>query len=87
MAIVNNAFWASNKTWDIFEGGVITGGFSSFELYNASNLASTVSYAGRGSFSFNNANGSLNWTVPEPSNALAGLLIAAGLVRRRRTNG
>jgi hypothetical protein len=43
-----------------------------------------VSYGSRGSFYFNSSNGTLNWAIPEPSNALAGLLIAAGLFRRHR---
>ena len=38
---------------------------------------------GQGQFSF--TSNTLNWTaVPEPTSALAGLLITAGLLRRRR---
>jgi uncharacterized protein (TIGR03382 family) len=40
--------------------------------------------AGRGSFSFNGST-DLTWSaVPEPSSALVGLLVSAGLLRRRR---
>ena len=38
-----------------------------------------------GHFSYNSGNGTVNWSaVPEPSSALAGLLLGAGLLRRRR---
>ena len=82
---LNSTFWASNQTWDIFEAGTGTGDFTSFQLYDAGNLASTFNYSSRGAFSFASSTGQLSWSaVPEPSNALAGVLIATGLLRRRR---
>ncbi len=77
-------FWTANQSW----AGVLTSGnslnlstlFTSFSYANASGgiLAPTT-----GSFSLSGS--TLNFTaVPEPSSALAGLLIAAGLLRRRR---
>ena len=80
---LDSSFWATNKTWDIFESSEGTGTFSSYELYDGNNVAQT--YGSYGSFSFNAGSGQLSWSaVPEPTNALAGLLIGAGLLRRRR---
>jgi len=40
--------------------------------------------AGRGYFAFSGTS-ALSWTaVPEPTSALAGILLVAGLLRRRR---
>jgi autotransporter-associated beta strand protein len=80
------SFWDANQTWSVFEvTGTKTGTFSSFNLYDSSNLSNQVNYSSQGSFSFNAGN--LTWTaaIPEPTNALAGLLIGAGLLRRRRS--
>jgi autotransporter-associated beta strand protein len=81
---LDSSFWASNKTWDVFESDGGTGTFSSFELYDGNGVSQT--YGDYGSFSFNSGSGQLAWSaVPEPTNALAGLLIGAGLLRRRRS--
>ena len=77
-------FWETNKSWtDIFTG---TGSFdlaSIFINFGGSGVASNGFVAGEGQFGFTGS--TLTWTaVPEPSSALAGLLIAAGLLRRRR---
>jgi fibronectin-binding autotransporter adhesin len=85
----SEAFWTANRTWtDIFktaDGGSNVAdwasAFSSVQTYNASgSIAPAV-----GSFSM--TGNSLTWTysaVPEVSNLLAGLLLGAGLLRRRR---
>jgi autotransporter-associated beta strand protein len=83
-----DTFWNSGHSWDnIFSTTGLAGGalgmtsvFSSF-TYNGSGTAPVS-----GSFSFTGTGGStLTWTaVPEPTSALAGLLICAGMFRRRR---
>ncbi len=84
---LNNAFWQTDKSWNVFSATSGTGNFYEFVLYDtAASTTAPVDYSDYGSFSFNAATGSLNWTaVPEPTNALAGLLVAAGLMRRRRS--
>ncbi len=82
-----DAFWDTNKTWtDVFTGsGATTSLASIFSTFNAngSNLIDGF-VAGEGTFTLNGSS-TLNWTaVPEPSTALAGLLLGAGLIRRRR---
>jgi autotransporter-associated beta strand protein len=80
------SFWDSDRTWtDIFENAAgtdlniasIFGG--GVEYHNASGAVSGV----QGSFSISGTE--LRWSaVPEPTSALAGLLIGAGMLRRRR---
>ncbi len=84
------SFWDSDRTWaDIFENAAgtdlaidaIFGG--GVQYYNASGVVADVSSV-QGSFSFSGTE--LRWSaVPEPTSALAGLLIGAGLLRRRRS--
>ncbi|MEO5711845.1 MAG: autotransporter-associated beta strand repeat-containing protein, partial [Luteolibacter sp.] len=80
-----NTFWDSQQTWStIFNGfGSIAGGFSNYQVVDSSGAAfSSV----RGSFSVTGT--SVSWSaVPEPSAALGGLLLGAGLLRRRRRTG
>jgi autotransporter-associated beta strand protein len=85
-------FWDTNQKWtDIFAtsagvaitdwANVFTGGF---EYYNASGTMRAPDASTRGSFTFTGGS-TLTWTaVPEPTSALVGLLITAGLLRRRR---
>jgi len=82
IANVNNSFWDTNQTWSsIFSGfSTITGGFTNLLVVDTNDSAYT---SVRGSFSVSGT--SVTWTaVPEPTSALAGLLITAGLLRRRR---
>ncbi len=78
-------FWNTNKSWtDIFTGAGapvdLTAVFSTF----GGSVASSGIVADRGQFSFNGTS-TLTWSaVPEPTSALAGLLLGAGLLRRRR---
>jgi autotransporter-associated beta strand protein len=92
----SDAFWASNDhSWsDIFTAAngttakadwknIFGGGFQYYKTDGSILSAPTT-----GSFGWSGANNNtLTWTftaVPEPTSALAGLLITAGLLRRRR---
>ena len=87
----SQAFWETNQSWNVFVAGTgasITSVFQKFEVTGGSNYDS-----GLGSFSMNSS-GTLLWTVndggglgmiPEPSTLLVGLLMGAGLMRRRRS--
>ncbi len=87
-----DSFWESSHSWsDIFtHGGKEIAGWSkifSNGLEYTDSAGTAISPVGAGSFSL--TGNTLAWTpeftpVPEPSSALAGLLIAAGLLRRRR---
>ncbi|MEO5715385.1 MAG: autotransporter-associated beta strand repeat-containing protein [Luteolibacter sp.] len=80
-----DGFWNTpnaTRTWDnIFSGfGTVVGGFDSSNLQVVGSGLSGI-----GTFTISGT--SLTWTaVPEPTSALAGLLITAGLLRRRRKN-
>lgn len=82
-----NAFWNTSKTWtDVFTAtGTFTDLatiFTTVKWYEG-NTDMTSSTSSIGSFTLNGS--TLTWSaVPEPSSALAGLLIGAGLLRRRR---
>lgn len=84
-----DVFWDTDKSWtNIFTGGSgsATNLASLFSGFNASGgVGATGTVTGRGQFTFNGSSTTLNWTaVPEPTSALAGLLLTAGLLRRRR---
>lgn len=81
----SNAFWTANQSWsNIFNAtGAVTSGWSNtaVSVYNTSNVLQDVSTYG----AFTITDSTLNWSaVPEPTSALAGFLITAGLLRRRR---
>jgi fibronectin-binding autotransporter adhesin len=81
---LGDSFWDTPytvKTWsDIFSGFTLASG-SGFDTSNIQVTGQDIS--GVGSFSITGT--SLTWTaVPEPTTALAGLLLTAGLLRRRR---
>jgi fibronectin-binding autotransporter adhesin len=89
-------FWAENQTWsDIFRNGdgsdtsnlsfasIFSGGFQYYNYSGAGGTLASITTPTTGSFSITGS--SLTWTaVPEPTGALASLLITAGLLRRRR---
>ena len=84
-----DAFWDTNKTWsNIFTGtGAPSNLASLFTTFGGTNVASDGTVAGQGYFTFNGGS-TLTWTaVPEPTTALAGMLLGAGLLRRRRGCG
>ena len=81
-------FWKTNQQW--------TGIFTASNTVNMAGIFSDIQWAGGsllttllttppGHFSFTNSGTTLTWTaVPEPSSVLAGLLLGAGILRRRR---
>lgn len=78
-----NAFWTQNQQWDVFNAsapGSISSVFQNFEVTGAGLNYSTS----LGTFSMTST-GTLQWSaIPEPSTGLAGMLLAAGILRRRR---
>jgi len=82
----SETFWQQSRHWDDIFTNVdgttnwnIASIFSSVQTYNS---GSSVTPTG-GSFSMSGT--SLTWTaVPEPTTALAGILLGTGLLRRRR---
>ena len=82
----NNNFWDSAQQWTAFFGFASVTGKFSVESQAIQDINSQVytTYVPRGNFTMNMNSGTLDWTVPEPSSALAGLLLGAGLLRRRR---
>lgn len=79
---ISSAFWNANQTFiSVFNTGSLDSVFSLFQLNGESLTGGLV--AGKGAFSF--SSGNVVWTaIPEPSTALAGLLLAAGILRRSR---
>ena len=83
-----DAFWNTDKSWTNIFGGAGTPAsladvFGSFSATGG--LDSSGNVSGRGQFTFNGTTSTLNWSaVPEPTSAMTGLLIGAGLLRRRR---
>ena len=84
-------FWNSNKNWtNVFAASGLANLNTLFTTFSGTGLTATGSGAtaiatatGEGYFAFSGTE--LKWTaVPEPTSALAGLLIGAGLLRRRR---
>ena len=75
-----STFWNAPHTWsDIFGSKT----FDNFTVANFLYSGSTTAPAAEGYFTVSGS--SLSWTaVPEPTSALAGLLMTAGLLRRRR---
>ena len=80
-------FWTAGHSWSnvlTSTGGVsnLSTLFTSFSYENASGAIT----APTGSYSFSLSGSTLNYSaVPEPTSALAGLLLTAGLLRRRRS--
>jgi len=86
-------FWAANRAWtDIFTNTAANAVLSnwaavfssSLQFYNAGGSISGPNALTQGSFTL--SGNSLAWqAVPEPGTALVGLLLGAGLLRRRRS--
>jgi fibronectin-binding autotransporter adhesin len=79
-----DAFWDTDKSWnDVFASSGMTDLSTLFTSFSGTGLTATGTATGRGSFGFTGT--TLNWTaVPEPTSALAGVLLGFGLLRRRR---
>jgi hypothetical protein len=78
---LGSSFWSTPSTTESWSLASIFG--KAFNSGAFSSVVSTADPITRGSFSITGTH--LTWTaVPEPSSALAGLLITAGLLRRRR---
>lgn len=84
-----DSFWNDSQKWtDIFTASGLPTSmgslFSNFQVFSGdTDITFSPAYTSKGSFGFDGS--ILTWTaVPEPSSALAGFLIAAGLFRRRR---
>jgi autotransporter-associated beta strand protein len=83
-----DSFWNTNKTWtNIFTSTSGTFDLSTlFTTYAGAGLNSDGTVPYRGWFTMGSPDThTLYWTaIPEPTGALAGLLVGAGLLRRRR---
>lgn len=83
-----NAFWTTDRTWaDIFttDGSAAIANWATVFGNTVSVVNSSFASITPSAGTFSITGSSLNWiAVPEPSSALAGLLIGAGLLRRRR---
>ncbi|MES2924631.1 MAG: autotransporter-associated beta strand repeat-containing protein [Verrucomicrobiota bacterium] len=82
-------FWNASHAWSVFTTAAVDLS-NIFTTFGGAGVAADGSVTGvmggTGQFTFNGSN-TLNYNftaVPEPSSALAGILIAAGLMRRRR---
>ncbi len=86
----NESFWNSDRSWsDIFTTVAVDSNWNiadifnpDVEYYNSTGLIANGNTTGR---SFTISGTTLSWSaVPEPTSALAGLLLGAGLLRRKR---
>lgn len=82
----SDAFWTTSKTWtNVLSGSGLTNLAGVFPTFSGANVTSSGLASNGGQFTFNGTN--LDYTfsaIPEPSSVLAGLLLATGLMRRRR---
>ena len=83
LGVLSSNFWDVNRTWSTIFTGLSGGNFSNSRLQVVDGSGALANTGVQGQFSISGT--TLNWTaVPEPSAALAGLLLGAGLLRRRR---
>ena len=84
----STTFWDVQEQWSTIFSGFSTltgwGANTAVEVYNTSGTLRT-DVASQGAFTVSGTTLTWNYaTVPEPSTALAGILLGAGLLRRRR---
>ena len=78
---MTNAFWSTPAIVETWSMASIFGQSFSSSAFQTVETSTDVSTYGH----FTISGSSLTWTaVPEPTSALAGLLLGAGLLRRRR---
>ncbi len=80
---LGDAFWSTPSITQEWSLAAIFG--KTFASGSFASVTSTADPVTQGSFTLTGSGSTLTWTaVPEPTSALAGLLIGAGLLRRRR---
>ncbi|MES2920845.1 MAG: autotransporter-associated beta strand repeat-containing protein [Verrucomicrobiota bacterium] len=78
-----NAFWSTPNTTQTWSMASIFG--KAFSSGSFTSVVSTANPTTQGSFTLTGGGTTLTWTaVPEPTSALAGILLGAGLLRRKR---
>jgi autotransporter-associated beta strand protein len=85
---LEDGFWNSDHSWKSIFNGLSGGEFNPEFLQVIRSDGSAADFLERGTFSISGT--TVNWSphgwspVPEPGSALAGLLVVAGMLRRRR---
>jgi fibronectin-binding autotransporter adhesin len=76
-------FWNDPQAWSSIFTGFTSGGFIPAAVQVVNGNGGLINTSGLGHFSVNG--GAVTWTAnPEPSSAVVGMLLVAGLFRRRR---
>lgn len=76
-------FWSDPQTWSSIFTGFTSGGFHPAAVQVVNREGGLINTSGLGSFSVSGSG--VNWSAnPEPSSAVVGLLLSAGLLRRKR---
>jgi len=88
--LFSNGFWSTNRSWEVFSGFTSVAGLFQLGSVTLDSIGNSYipPYPSGGTFTFRSSGGSLyaDWSaVPEPTSALAGILLGAGLLRRRRS--
>lgn len=76
-------FWNTNRSWTSIVTGLTGGSFNNSLLQVVTTGGNPVNLSSIGRFTVSGA--TVNWSpIPEPSSAVVGLLLVAGLCRRKR---
>ena len=74
-----DVFWNTHKTWN----NIFSGSDPTFSVFAGTGVATNGLVSGEGQFTYTGS--TLTWTaVPEPNSAVAGILLGAGMLRRKR---